>query len=71
MPTIALKAHFDGRHILLDEACNLPVDTPLLVTVLPKESEEGDMAHWLSISSKNLARAYSDDEPEYTMADIK
>ena len=26
---------------------------------------------WLDVSKKGLSRAYSDDEPEYTMADVK
>ena len=34
MPSMSLKAHFDGERIQLDETFDLPRDTPLLVTVL-------------------------------------
>ena len=39
MPAVTLKAHYDGERILLDEPCDLPPDTPLMVTVLPREEE--------------------------------
>ena len=35
MPTIRLKAHFDGQAIQLDEQFDLPRDVQLMVTVLP------------------------------------
>lgn len=35
MPTIRLKAHFDGQAIQLDEHFELPRDAQLMVTVLP------------------------------------
>jgi hypothetical protein len=66
MPAIALKAHFDGQRILLVEDYDLPANTPLLVTVLPVEKED-DRALWLAASARGLARAYGDDEPEYTL----
>ncbi len=34
-----IAAHFDGKHILLDEAVELEPNTKLLVTVLPKDEE--------------------------------
>ncbi len=40
MSTINLKAHFDGNKILLDEPFNLEPDTKLIVTVLPKHTDE-------------------------------
>ncbi len=40
MNTINLKAHFDGNKILLDEPFNLEPDTKLIVTVLPKHTDE-------------------------------
>ena len=42
MPTIQLKAHFDGHAIQLDEHCELPRDAQLLVTVLPSPEVEGE-----------------------------
>lgn len=41
MPTIRLKAHFDGQAIQLDEQFDLPRDAQLLVTVLPSVELEG------------------------------
>lgn len=34
MPTVALKAHFDGERIVLDEQFDLPANAPLMVTLL-------------------------------------
>lgn len=42
MPTIHLKAHFDGQAIQLDEQFDLPRDAQLLVTVLPSAELEGE-----------------------------
>lgn len=63
-----IPAHFDGQHILLDEAVELEPNRKLLVTVLPKdeESEEGR-----SLSAKRLADAYSENEEEYPLELIK
>ena len=34
-------------------------------------SPDNERKIWSDISKKGLSRAYSDDEPEYTMADVK
>jgi hypothetical protein len=70
MPILSLKAHYDGQRICLDEPFELAANAPLLVTVLPVEGE-GDRESWLRASAAGLARAYGDDEPEYSEADIK
>lgn len=70
MPVSALKAHYDGQHILLDDPFDLPVNAQLLITVLPSE-RESDLESWLTIASESLARAYGDEEPEYSSADVK
>ena len=44
MPTIHLKAHFDGQVIHLDEQFELPRDARLLVTVLPSAELDGETA---------------------------
>ena len=49
-----IAAHFDGKHILLDEAVELEPNTKLLVTVLPKD-EEGEQ--WRALSVKRLGDA--------------
>ena len=70
MPTVSLRAHFDGERIQLDEPFDLPPDVPLLVTVLEPESDH-DRAAWIAAGRQGLARAFGDDEPEYTSEDIK
>lgn len=65
-----LRAHFDGRHILLDEPFELAPNVELIVTVLPKSSDEA-REDWTRLSLESLAHAYSDDEPEYSLDLIK
>ena len=69
MPTVALKAHFDGKRIVLDEPFDLPLHSPLMVTVLPEP--ETERADWEALAVESLGRAYGPDEPEYTLDDIK
>lgn len=69
MPTITLKAHYDGQRILLDEPFNLPVNASLMITVLPNTNNENDS--WLNIAINGLSDAYSDNEPEYLLESIK
>lgn len=73
MPATVLKAHFDGEHIVLDEPFELSPDTPLVVTVLSPATSEQDSEReqWTTLSLQSLARAYGDDEPEYTLADLR
>ena len=73
MPTAILKAHYDGEHIVLDEPFALPLNAPLAVTVLSPSATEHDSerAEWAALSAQSLARAYGDDEPEYTLDDLK
>ena len=70
MPTVTLKAHYDGERILLDEPYDLPRNALLMVTVLPI-AESAERADWVRASAAGLARAYSDNEPEYTLGDVK
>jgi hypothetical protein len=69
MPTVALKAHFDGDHIVLDEPFELPRHAPLIVTLL--EERDPERADWEALAAESLARAYGPDEPDYSVADIK
>lgn len=68
MSTVALSAHFDGEKIQLDEPCRLPPNARLVVVVLP---ENGDREEWSRLATQQLARAYGDAEPEYTVADLR
>lgn len=69
MPSVTLKAHYDGERIQLDEPFDLPPNAALLVTVLADGN--GDRVAWLAASRAALARAFADNEPEYTPADIR
>ena len=73
MPSVILKAHYDGEHIVLDEPFELPPNASLAVTVLSPATPEHDIerAEWAALSAQSLARAYGDDEPEYTVADLR
>jgi hypothetical protein len=70
MPAVTLKAHFNGKQIVLDEPFDLPPDSPLLVTVLPQQNSSDDV-QWQSLAAAALARAYGEDEPDYSAADVK
>jgi len=68
MPTVSLKAHYDGK-IQLDEPFDLPANTRLMVTVLPPVTD-ANREDWAILSAENLARAYGDDEPEYSVTPL-
>ncbi|MEO6244350.1 MAG: hypothetical protein ABIQ12_02855 [Opitutaceae bacterium] len=68
MPTAILKAHYDGAHIVLDEPFELSPNASLLVTVFAPDAER---ASWAALGAQGLARAYGDNEPDYTTADLK
>jgi hypothetical protein len=70
MPTISLKAHYDGKTIRLDEPFDLPQDARLMVTVL-QPTIETEREDWSGISLANLARAYGENEPEYSERDLR
>ena len=65
MESKTLRAHFDGSQILLDEPYELEPDAELIVTVIPKTSDE-EREDWTRLSLESLAQAYSDEEPEYS-----
>jgi hypothetical protein len=69
MNAVTLPAHFDGRQIVLDEPYELQPNTALVVTILPEDNEERQ--DYLRLAQQSIAAAYGDDEPEYTLDDIK
>ena len=72
MPLVALKAHFDGQQIQLDEAFDLPIGADLIVTVaVSDERDEEFRHHWSALGKQSLSRIYGDDEPEYRLEDCK
>jgi hypothetical protein len=66
MSTITLKAHFDGKQICLDEPYELQPDSKLIVAVLSGDSLEDERQAWLAASQEGFARAYGNDEPDYS-----
>lgn len=71
MNTVTLKAHFDGKQICLDEPYPLKPDARLIVTVVPGDSPEDERRAWRLASQAGLARAYGEDEPDYSKAVIR
>ena len=71
MNAVTLKAHYDGKQILLDEPCRLEPNTRLLVMVVPEESLEEERQAWLAASQAGLARAYGENEPDYSAAILR
>ncbi|MEM7735650.1 MAG: hypothetical protein AAF267_07645 [Deinococcota bacterium] len=69
MKTVSVTAHFDGKHIQLDEPLDLKPNTKLMVTVLPAQDSEREA--WSRFSLEGLARAYSDNDEAYDLSDIK
>ncbi len=65
MNVVTLKAHYDGKRVCLDEPCDLPPDTRLLVVVVP-DPEQRFREDWYELSRRSLARAYGEDEPDYS-----
>ncbi len=70
MPSVSLKAHYDGKTIRLDEPFELEEGTQLIVTVLEPDSQDPERAGWIDLSVQGLVRAYGDSEPEYSIADV-
>jgi hypothetical protein len=74
MSTTALKAHFDGERIVLDEPFHLPLNASLLVTVLPDQAGlDSDEREWLRAGASSDAFKFLADPAEdvYTITDGK
>ncbi len=71
MPAVTLQAHYDGRHIVLDEPCNLPINVPLMVTLLPSSMYDESGEIWLRAASSSEAFVFlaAPAEDIYTKAD--
>ena len=70
MEIVTLRAHFNGERILLDEPFELEPNMELIVTVIPRASDE-EREDWTRLVLENLGRAYGDDEPQYSRDQIK
>lgn len=73
MPTVALRAHYNGERIVLDEPFDLPTHAALMVTVLPavSESDSDTEEVWLRATATSDAFAFLSDPAEdiYTLND--
>ncbi len=67
MELIGLRAHFDGKQIVLDDSFRLKPNMPLLILVLPNQE---NMA-WFTLAEQGLATAYGENEPEYSAHLVK
>ena len=60
---ITVPAHFDGSQILLDVEIELKRNTPLLITILPREpSNEMLVREAMRASESALTRIWENDE---------
>lgn len=72
MPLIALRAHFDGEQIRLDEAFDLPAGADLIVTLALSDEKDTEFRRsWSALGKQSLGRVYSDDEPSYSIEDCQ
>lgn len=67
MKTVTLRDHFDGERIRLDEPFNLEPDTPLTITVWPKDGEAEEERDWQLLSASAFEARYGNQEPEYSL----
>ncbi len=70
MPSIAIKAHYDGHQIVLDEPFELPANSPLIVMLREDhEHAESSETEWLRAAATSDAFAFLADPAEdiYTL----
>lgn len=74
MSVVTLNAHYDGKHICLDDPFEFKPDTKVkvMVWVAPNSdaSAEEERQAWLAASQTAFARAYGNEEPDYSDAVI-
>ena len=66
MSVVTLKGHYDGKHVCLDEPGDLAPNTPVFVVVPQPDADDKERAEWFAFSKAAFAKAYSDDEPDYS-----
>jgi len=70
MSVVTLKAHFDGEKVCLDEPIDLASNTPVLVAIPQSDEVHQFREEWFAQARTAFARAYGDDEPDYSDAVI-
>jgi len=66
---LAIKAKFDGKQIVLPEVPKCPAGS--VIVVFPEQETEQERESWSGLSLKGLARAYGENEPDYSRAVVK
>lgn len=61
----------DSTHLELSKPIEGPTGRTVLISLAEPLGEDSDRQVWLEASATFLASAYSDDEPDYTVADLK
>jgi hypothetical protein len=64
IPTVALRAHYDGERIILDEPYDLPPNSNLMVTLLPSDTDGDSEDAWLRAAASSDAFAFLADPAE-------
>jgi len=62
----ALKGTYNGEKILLEGNVELPKDSKLIVILLDEDASD-----WQNLSAQSLSKAYSEDEPKYSLSEVK
>ena len=62
----AVKATYDGTQFLPDEPIDVPLNSRAVIIIMDQEEED-----WYTLASRSLNRAYGDDEPEYSLDQLK
>ena len=69
MKPITIPAHFNGKHIVLDEPYPLNENTRLVVAILQEEQNGSEQEDWYQTSAHYMAKL-QEDEPDYSNATI-
>ncbi len=64
MPTVALRAHYDGERIILYEPYDLPANSSLMVTLLPSAPDGDSEEAWLRAAASSDAFEFPADPAE-------
>ena len=61
----------DAQHLKLSKRLDIPTGSKIFITITPPKDLAAEHEAWALLSSQGLAKAYGDDEPEYSPASIK
>ena len=67
---MTLQGHVKNGAIIPDVPIVLPEGAAVQIEVLSSAAANAAIADWRQLSAEGLARAFGDNEPEYSAADI-